>query len=409
MTGRREALASARRAAGLSQEEMAHRVGVDRATVQRWERGGTVPQPQYRRELAEALGVLVGEVHQLLGVANHTVTSVQPVTIPAVTIPAVTDEIDALELVHRATASDVTTPTLDLLDGAVDDLASSYAATAPAVLLDRVRTHLGYVGALLDGRATLSQRRRLLVSGAWLSLLAGTLHVDLDQQAPAVARLGAADSLALEAGHDAIRAWVLETRAWQVLTLGRFGDAAQLSRGAQRLAPVGSSIAIQATAQEGRAHARLGDARATTRTVRKVNRMACPLSTPDRPEHHYRYDPAKATSYTATTLSWIGDPAAVDHAREVIARLEPGDVHGGRPRRLAVARLDLALALVGQGEVGEAIDSTLTAMSSGHVAPSNGWRVSEVVTAVRQAGTREVEALRDAYAAMIDGGRPSPE
>jgi transcriptional regulator with XRE-family HTH domain len=394
---RRDALVSARRAAGLSQEELARTVGVDRATVQRWERGVTAPQPQHRREPADALRVTLGEVDQLLGVTSGTVTS------SSRPIPAATDEIDALELVRRATAGDVTTATLDLLDGAVDDLASSYATTAPAVLLDRVRAHLGYVGALLDGRATLSQRRRVMVAGAWLWLLAGTLRVDLEQQAPAVARLRAADHLAREAGHDAIRAWVLETRAWQVLTLGEFGEAVQLSQGAQRLAPAGSSIAIQATAQEGRAHARLGDARATTRTVRKVNRMACPLSTPDRPEHHYRYDPAKATSYTATTLSWIGDPAAVDHARQVIARLGPGDGHGGRPRRLAVARLDLALALVGQGEVGEAVDSTLTAITSGHVAPSNRWRAREVITAVRQAGTREFATLRDAYAAMTDG------
>lgn len=383
---------SARRTAGLSQEELAHRVGVDRATVQRWESGRTDPQPQHRRELARALGVVSGEVDHLLGV------TAPPVPTPA----AVTDEIDALELVRRATASDVATPTLDLLERAVDDLASSYATSAPAVLLDRVRTHLGYVAALLDGRATLSQRRRVLVAGGWLSLLAGTLHVDLQQRAPAVARMRAADSLAREAGHDAIRAWVLETRAWQLLVLGEFGDAVRLSQGARDLAPPGSSAAIQATAQEGRAHARLGDRRTTTRIVRTVNRMACPLATPDRPEHHYRYDPGKATSYTATTLSWVGDPAAVDHAREVVARLGPGDAHGGRPRRLAVARLDLALALIGRGEVAEAVDSALTAITSGHVAPSNRWRAREVVTAARAAGTSGAATLRDAYAAMTD-------
>ena len=27
---------------------------------------------------------------------------------------------------------------------------------------------------------------------------------------------------------------------------------------------------------------------------------------PDRPEHHYRYDPPKAQMYVATTLSWLG-------------------------------------------------------------------------------------------------------
>ncbi len=397
MPGRRDALVRARRAAGLSQEELARRVGVDRATVQRWERGDTAPQPHHRRELAGVLGVTAGEIGHLLGAATSRTALAGIGPSPG------TDEIDALELVRRATASDVTTVTLDLLDRAVDDLASSYATTAPAALLDRVRAHLGYVGSLLDGRATLARRRRVLASGAWLSLLAGTLHVDLEQQAPAIARLRAADSLAREAGHDAVRAWVLETRAWQVLVLGDYPEAVRLAQGAQHLAPAGSSVAIQSTAQEGRAHARLGDRRATTRTVRAVNRMACPLPPPDRPEHHYRYDPGKATSYTATTLSWVGDPAAVDHAREVITRLEPGDVHGGRPRRLAVARLDLALALVGQGEVGEAVDSALTALTSGHVAPSNRWRAREVIVAVRRAGTREAETLRDAYADAVDG------
>lgn len=392
MAGRRDALAGARRAAGLSQEELAHRVGVDRATIQRWERGTTTPQPQHRRELAGALGLTADDVGRVVDTATAT---------PAAA-PSGTDEVDALELVHRATASDVTTVTLDLLDAAVDDLASSYATTPPAVLLDRVRAHLRHVGALLEGRASLSHRRRVVVAGGWLSLLAGTLHVDLEQRAPALARLRAADALAREAGHDAVRAWVLETRAWQVLIVGDYEQAVQLSRGARHLAPAGSSVAIQSAAQEGRAHARLGDRRATTQAVGTVNRMACPLPVPDRPEHHYRYDPGKAISYTATTLSWVGDPAAVDHAREVIARLEPGDVHGGRPRRLAVARLDLALALIGQGEVEEAADSALVAITSGHVAPSNRWRAREVVTAVGRTGTRAAGSLRDACAALGD-------
>jgi hypothetical protein len=43
---------------------------------------------------------------------------------------------------------------------------------------------------------------------------------------------------------------------------------------------------------------------------------------PDRPEHHYRYDPAKSDAYTTTTLAWIGDPAAEGYARQVLARLE---------------------------------------------------------------------------------------
>src|SRR6202012_3277917 len=45
MTGRRQRLASRRRALGLSQELLAAELGVDRTTVGRWERGETDPQP----------------------------------------------------------------------------------------------------------------------------------------------------------------------------------------------------------------------------------------------------------------------------------------------------------------------------------------------------------------------------
>lgn len=48
--------------ASLSQEELAKRAGVSRATIADLELGKRKPQPKTRRKLAEALGV---EPHQL--------------------------------------------------------------------------------------------------------------------------------------------------------------------------------------------------------------------------------------------------------------------------------------------------------------------------------------------------------
>jgi hypothetical protein len=87
-------------------------------------------------------------------------------------------------------------------------------------------------------------------------------------------------------------------------------------------------------------------------------------------------------------LSWVGDPAAVDIAREVIARLSAPDDHGGRPRRLAVARVDLAPALIRQDDIDEAVHLAVAAVASGRVAPSNAWRAVEVLRAAEAAGTR---------------------
>jgi hypothetical protein len=200
----------------------------------------------------------------------------------------------------------------------------------PTVLLREVRRYLRYVGQLIDKRATLDQRRRLVVVGGWLSLLAATLDIDLHLP-QAAARLITAASLANEAGHSELAAWCQETRAWDALTQGRFRLAVDLSQSAQQLAPRDGSAFIQATAQEGRAWARLGEQRETQGTLGRVERLVSPLLVPDQPEHHYRYDPGKQLSCTVTTLAWIGDPAAEGYARDVLARLESGRDGGLRP------------------------------------------------------------------------------
>jgi tetratricopeptide (TPR) repeat protein len=224
------------------------------------------------------------------------------------------DEIAALELTRQATASEVGAATVEQVELAVDGLAVAYPGTPPGVLLARVRAHLGYVTGLLDRRTTFAEHGRLLVAGGWLSLLAATCLIDLQRRAAALAHLRTAAQIARETGHAEIAAWCLETRAWQYLTEGDYPRAADLAQAAQRTAPRGGSAVIQATAQEGRAWARLGAAPETRDALARTEALVSPLPMPDQPEHHYRYDPAKSDAYMATTLSWLGDPAAERYA-----------------------------------------------------------------------------------------------
>lgn len=313
------------------------------------------------------------------------------------TEPGYDDEIEALELARRMTASDVGGETLRRLELVVDDLAIAYHRTPPAELLERVRRHLSYVAGLLDARKTLAEHQRLLVVGGWLSLLGATCHIDLHQRDAATARLRTAAGLAGETGHAEIAGWCLETEAWQALTDGDYRQAVTLAQGAQAVAPAGSSAYIQASAQEGRAWARLGAAPETRRQLDRVAALTGNLPAPDRPEHHYRYDPAKADAYTATTLAWLGDPAAEPYARQVLARMEAPAAGRVRARRVASARLDLSLALVASGRPDEAAHETLTAVTSGVLVPSNYWRAGEVIGAVEAARVPEVAELREAY------------
>ncbi|MEU4565861.1 helix-turn-helix transcriptional regulator [Micromonospora sp. NPDC023956] len=341
------------------------------------ETGAKAPTPETARHLDEVLRA-GGTLARLVG---------QPVD----------HDAEADELLARVRASDVSAETLTRIEAGVDDLASAYATTRPVDLLPMVRRHLAYVGRLLDGRGTLAQRRRLIVAGGWLTVLRATVHIDLQQRSAAGAHLAAAAKLAEHGEHPEIQAWCLETQAWDRLTRGEHRQSVELAEQAQRVAPRGSSAHIQATAQEARVWARVGDVRRTRDALDRLERLTANLPVPERAEHHYRYDPTKALAYTATTLSWAGDPAAAQVARVALAELDPHGDGGDRPRRSASARLDLALALVAADQPDEASAVAAEAIRSGRVASSNWWRAREVLRRVEQAGAAEASALREVY------------
>ncbi|WP_308416858.1 helix-turn-helix transcriptional regulator [Streptomyces sp. AJS327] len=396
-SSRRRRFAERRKACGYSQEEFAEAVNVDRSTIQRWESGSTDPQPWQRPKITRALDITAGELDALL-----TPECRAPVRLHGI-LPAAEeaeDELEALELARRVAASDVGRETLSRLEGAFDELAMKYPASAPKDLMKQVRKHSSYVTHLIDARMTLGEKRRLCVVGGWLQLLGATLHIDLNQEQSATARLQTAATLARQAEHREIEAWCYETDAWRVLTDGEYGRALKLSKVAQAIAPTGSSVAIQATAQEGRARARLGERHGTYVAIERVHQMAGTVTELRGKEHHYQYDPGKSLAYTATTLAWVGDRAAESYAREVIAQLTPADDIEKWPRRVASANLDLALSLLGSDQLDEACDAARRAMLSGRVAPSNHWRAWEVVRAAEARGLRETSDMREAYHSM---------
>jgi transcriptional regulator with XRE-family HTH domain len=385
----REALAA--RLRGASDEELPAIVSLAHM-IKEWEAGKHGVSDRYRELYSRVFSMPEAE---LFGSAEPSAGHAGRVEL--IDAAAVEGEIEALELARRAAASDVGAETLGRLEQAVDDLAIAYPRTPPGELLIRVRRYVGYVFDLLDARNTLAEHRGLLVVGGWLSLLGATCHIDLHQRPAAEAWLRTAAGFAEDAEHAEIAAWCLETKAWQALTDGNFREAAALSQGAQAVGPRGSSAYVQASAQEGRAWARLGAFNETHRQLDRVAALTANIPVPDRPEHHYRYDPAKADAYTATTLAWLGDPAAEPYARQVLARMESPADGRVRARRVASARLDLSLALVAADRLDEAVHETFTAVTSGVLVPSNYWRAAEVIKAVEAARVPELTQLREAY------------
>ena len=385
-------------ARGLGVRELARMVPCNPGHISNLRSGKARPSPGLAADLDKVLGAggALGALAPAPGRAR----------VSGPDFLAADDEIAALELARRAGASDVGNSVIERLELAVDDLAVAYPGTAPEDLLSRVRAHLRYVGCLLDARATLAQRRRLLVTGAWLSLLAATCLIDLHKDHAAAAHLRTAAQLAGETGHAEIAAWCLETQAWQVLTAGDYRRAADVARAARQVAPREGSAFIQATAQEGRAWARLGAGAETRAALARVEKLVSPLPAPSTPEHHYRYDPPKAQMYVATTLSWLGDPAAEPLARQVLAAIEAPEERP-RPRRAALARLDLSLALIAANKHDEATGVALEAIRSGRLAPVDGRRAREIVFAVASRGLPEARELSEAFREVCEASEPS--
>ncbi|NRN66077.1 hypothetical protein GC106_32950 [Kibdelosporangium sp. 4NS15] len=240
-----ERLATFRTAAGLTQAELAARVSCDRTTLTHLENGrpgGTVELWGALDTALAADGMLITSymgLQALIKAEQHQQQQTRAVEAQArvaglrqarssgltdeLTMAAsraeltvdelADDELAAVELARRITASDVSDETLTRLETAFDDLATSYPKADPPALLGRLRLYLSYAAKLADHKATLSQKRRLVTVAGWLSLLAATVHIDLKQRHAATARLKTAAELAREAEHDEIRAWCYETEA----------------------------------------------------------------------------------------------------------------------------------------------------------------------------------------------------
>src|SRR6266568_4743621 len=162
--------------------------------------------------------------------------------------------------------------------------------------------------------------------------------------------------MAGEAEHADLAAWCLETRAWQALISRDYPRAAAFARDAQAAAPRGSSVLIQATAQEGRAWARLGAARETYDALARVEALVSPLPCPRcpnittcmtrrRPRRTWpRRWPGSATRRPSALpgMSWSGSSLALTACPAPVVPWPPGWTWRWRSPRAGALRAALA-------------------------------------------------------------------
>ena len=109
MAVKRQRFAPRRKAVGLSQEQLAERLAVDRSTVARWESGETLPQPWLRARIARVLQVSTDQLDDLLTdrrtaddetTARFAYVTANPASVDLVTVACLRAQVAQLDTLY---------------------------------------------------------------------------------------------------------------------------------------------------------------------------------------------------------------------------------------------------------------------------------------------------------------------
>jgi tetratricopeptide (TPR) repeat protein len=309
----------------------------------RWEAGEVTPNDFYQPIIAATFGTVT---HAMFPVAAKRDADSD--------VLAVTG-MDTVELISRLQRSDLDQATLDGLRILADRLCSEYPFMPADQLLVEGRSWLRRVVSFQGQRLTLNQHREILTLAGWISLLIACVEYDSgDRQAAETTRQGAL-SLGEEADHPEVKAWAHEIRAWIALTTGNYHGVVTAARAGIEAAPH-HPVAIQLSAQEAKAWARIGDRRQTEVALDKGRRLLEAMPYPDNLDHHFVVDPTKFDFYAMDCYRHLAeDRLAENLASEVIQASTDFDGTERAPMRLAEARITLGVVAARQGDLDQAI------------------------------------------------------
>jgi hypothetical protein len=346
----------------------------------RWSRKRLIAE---LRRQAAAIGATLPETESLLALVSRWVNNHQQPsdfyrdllarTLGRSRAELFSDEAARLELAAEAEpwllaraleASAVGQAALEALEEAVGEFARSYPSTAPTVLARPVLEHFRNVTRLLNGPLPVARRQRLVVVAGHLAGLAGSLALDLRDEAKARAYFRVAVQAADDAGSPDLAAWALATHSLIPTYTGDPAAALKLLRDAQDRAHGHASNSRLAwlAALEARAQAGLGDAAASLAALGQADRAIERAEPAGGRFATDFFDRPRLAGFRGASHLLLGQPKAAQAAlADVLALRDRADVKGR-----SLARLDLAQAYVQDRAVDEACAAVVDALAIRH-------------------------------------------
>jgi transcriptional regulator with XRE-family HTH domain len=314
VAGRRRRLAERRKALGYSQEVLAEKLGIDRTTVGRWERGDSQPYPYIRPRLSRVLDVSASELDTLLAYGEQCnpaqVSHDEAIPVPGSAGPAYEamgerDDMYRRELLRllSVTGALVALPEDPAItepgqiprvhesgDIRQHELLNSHLwqvfglATPKRLVYPVVHEQLAVLVDQMNRVCSARTRQQLCVLVCDLFQLAGEIFFDSNRYTDAACCY----TLSADAGREARSydrwACALTRQAFISMYDRRYADAGSVLSAAAAVARHGDSqlstrywvAAVQAQAAAGRGH--LDDCKRALDTAEAVRSLNCPVS-----------------------------------------------------------------------------------------------------------------------------------
>lgn len=263
--------------------------------------------------------------------------------------------------------TDVGPGVLEHLNTQIDELAANYAAAPALRTWPTVWALRHHTAMLLNGKATLAQRRELAQVGGMLSIILAWLAHDLGEPIAAHAYCIDARAHGQAAEAPELCAWADDTAATIALYSNRPAQALAAAQRGLSVAPQGTAARVRLASQVARAFARLG---AESRFV-AAHAVAHEASNalPAHASGLFSADAVRVISYDASSWLWLDQPERARRAAaEAVAEYGAAPYGVLSPTRMAIAHLDLAAACTALGEIEGAVDHGHQALNCGRIA-----------------------------------------
>lgn len=356
MPERRTRLTERRKELGLTQEDLAEALQVERSTVARWEVGSNSPGLYARRRLAEVLQVPLDRVVDLLTPGQITSPNAAGSHATLAEGWPVHNETDGLRVLATTAAqsstvftelfssTNVSEDVLEQFRFTLSRIATAYVHAPLLPLFTELITVRDQLFALLQGRQSPHQSRDLFLLAGTACLLLAHASQNLGETSSSLAQVRAARLCAERAGHTGLQAWTAGTGALIAEWSPQSRMSLKLAQHAASIAPPGEAR-IRIAAIEARTAARIGDETLARQALDRMQDARQESPVHDEVEQFgglLTFPAAKQDYYLGGTYTLLGDhEAAHQHASAAIGAYRDGPPEERSYGDEALAHIDL--------------------------------------------------------------------